>query len=347
MCSLVKRLIALMLAFVTLNAMIVSSNALEIKDKDGFVFNSDYYAENNPDVVETLGNDPMALYKHFENYGKAEGRIPSEDKNTLKQIADRLPSDDTFEYVALGNSVTIHGETEFWWNKCGMAASDANHDYLHQVVAYLRSEHKDVDYCIGYLGRWEDKADERNNMLSNLDYFLSADTDLVTIQLGENVFDVTNFESDYQTLVAYVCAKAPNAKVILIGDFWYNDYRARIKKNTAKELNLQYIDLYPIAEKRTFDAKIIGDDIANRSRNVNTETAAAKEITDIDETAESTTGSKQAPNITFTEYERGLGGVVYDEKGNEHIVESVTVGIHPNDEAMTYIANKIIDCIQK
>jgi hypothetical protein len=43
---------------------------------DGSVFDADYYAENNPDVVSVLGTDENALYQHYVTYGQAEGRLP-------------------------------------------------------------------------------------------------------------------------------------------------------------------------------------------------------------------------------------------------------------------------------
>lgn len=42
---------------------------------DGGVFDDAYYAQNNPDVVQALGKNPMVLYQHYLKYGKAEGRM--------------------------------------------------------------------------------------------------------------------------------------------------------------------------------------------------------------------------------------------------------------------------------
>lgn len=38
-------------------------------------FDAVYYAQHNPDVVAALGTDPDILYKHYIQYGKAEGRL--------------------------------------------------------------------------------------------------------------------------------------------------------------------------------------------------------------------------------------------------------------------------------
>ena len=56
-------------------------------------------------------------------------------------------------------------------------------------------------------------------------------------------------------------------------------------------------------------------------------------------------------NVTFIslyeikgnpEYQCGLGTIVYDSYGNQHIVEHTGVAEHPGDKGMQYIANQII-----
>ena len=37
-------------------------------------FDAEFYAATYPDVVAVFGNSPEALYKHYKDYGKAEGR---------------------------------------------------------------------------------------------------------------------------------------------------------------------------------------------------------------------------------------------------------------------------------
>lgn len=46
---------------------------------DGVVFDAEFYAANNPDVVTVYGSDVSALYRHYVEYGKAEGRKPTAD----------------------------------------------------------------------------------------------------------------------------------------------------------------------------------------------------------------------------------------------------------------------------
>lgn len=43
---------------------------------DGEKFDPAYYAQQNPDVVAVVGADAAALYQHYLNNGRAEGRLP-------------------------------------------------------------------------------------------------------------------------------------------------------------------------------------------------------------------------------------------------------------------------------
>ena len=43
---------------------------------DGGIFDAEYYAQHNADVVAAFGTDENALYQHYLTYGKSEGRLP-------------------------------------------------------------------------------------------------------------------------------------------------------------------------------------------------------------------------------------------------------------------------------
>ena len=46
---------------------------------DGGIFDAEYYAQNNPDVVAVLGTDENVLYQHYLTSGRLEGRKPYAD----------------------------------------------------------------------------------------------------------------------------------------------------------------------------------------------------------------------------------------------------------------------------
>lgn len=54
----------------------LSANASPVIMPDGYLFDPEYYAANNPDVVAAFGDSTEALYRHFQEYGASEGRLP-------------------------------------------------------------------------------------------------------------------------------------------------------------------------------------------------------------------------------------------------------------------------------
>ena len=52
---------------------------------DGQIFDPVFYAATYPDVAAAMGTDPGALYQHYVQFGKAEGRLPyAIDSEALK-----------------------------------------------------------------------------------------------------------------------------------------------------------------------------------------------------------------------------------------------------------------------
>ena len=53
-------------------------------------FDAEFYAATYPDVVAVFGNSPEALYKHYLDYGKAEGRsCNAEEFALLNESSDQ------------------------------------------------------------------------------------------------------------------------------------------------------------------------------------------------------------------------------------------------------------------
>lgn len=72
---------------------VANQNKLNIGIFDKDEFDAEYYAQNNPDVTAALGTDEDVLYRHFIEYGKAEGRLGCVNKyaehgQVVSEIAD-------------------------------------------------------------------------------------------------------------------------------------------------------------------------------------------------------------------------------------------------------------------
>ena len=161
----------------------------------------------------------------------------------------------SYKYFPLGNSITVHAPNEVWWNEVGMAASDADHDYVHLVAAYISASHGKTACHPYYFYAWE-TAEDRSSKLSFLDPFLDPGLDLVTIQLGENVEDLSTFEQDFEELIRYVQAKAPGAKILVIDDFWPNGERSRMKQNAVERTGAEFISLKDIQGSADVEAGV-------------------------------------------------------------------------------------------
>lgn len=84
---------------------------------------------------------------------------------------------------------------------------------------------------------------DRGETLSLLDGLLSEELDLVTIQLSENASDLSTFESDFEELIRYVQNKAPDARLLVIGDFWDKEQKDEMKHKACEETGGEFISL--------------------------------------------------------------------------------------------------------
>lgn len=205
-------------------------------------------------------------------------------------------SDATYDYLAIGNSITLHPKRDFWPDAMGMGATSVNKDYFHIVQRGLTRTHKNVNAAAMNYSIWEILPENRTSTLSLLDNYLSDQLDLITIMLGENVIlNRGNFAMDYQELIAYVKAKAPNATIVLIGTFWQDDEIEAVKMQTAAANGCMYVSLAALQNK--------------------------------------------------TKYQFGSASAA-DANGVLHYSDNPGTSIHPNNAAMTYIANQVLTVLK-
>ena len=65
----------------------LDANAAPVTMPDGGIFDAEYYAQNNPDVVAILGTDANVLYQHYLTSGRLEGRKPYADTAQAGAVA--------------------------------------------------------------------------------------------------------------------------------------------------------------------------------------------------------------------------------------------------------------------
>lgn len=161
--------------------------------------------------------------------------LAEKEKNSVKW------NQKNYNYLAVGNSITLHSINDYWWNECGMAATDKKNDFVHIISNAL-----DAQFYAYNFYTWEILGHDRSESLSLLDGFLSKEIDLITIQLGENVSDLCTYESDFRELVEYVQRGAQNAQIVVIGDFWDMEVKDNMKKQACEATGVTFVDLSPI-----------------------------------------------------------------------------------------------------
>ena len=166
--------------------------------------------------------DKVALQKTLKD-------TQTELESTSKELNARIEAekDKTFDYLAIGNSITQHPVVEdLWWGEWGMAASDEEHDFYHLVTKAIEGKYKSTSSNVLNYTIWESPYYDRQHTLKFLDGYLNEDLDFITIDLGENCIKGNDQSSeefqeeltrDYADLVDYIAEKCPKAKIVMIG----------------------------------------------------------------------------------------------------------------------------------
>ncbi len=134
-------------------------------------------------------------------------RAKTENNSEAESFTRNCLTGEGQNYLAIGNSITLHTTCNYWWANCGMAASEPSKDYFHLVTEELRKHNYTVNSCVCSSYVWEIITHDRYEALTLIDSYLNENINIITIQLGENVSDLSNFESDYTYLINHIKQK--------------------------------------------------------------------------------------------------------------------------------------------
>lgn len=95
------------------------------------------HERNQNDLIIQLKGKIASLEKLVE---QQQGKVASLEKDVgfLKNTLPAKWTNAGFNYLAIGNSITCHGITDFWWNEAGMAATTKEKDFVHLVAAGVK-----------------------------------------------------------------------------------------------------------------------------------------------------------------------------------------------------------------
>lgn len=196
--------------------------------------------------------------------GELENNLKNQNQQ-IEELTEQLDElqhssvtwlDQGINYFAIGNSITSHPIADYWWNDgVGMVASCEENDYVHQISKWLEDNYNESVETKAYnFYTWEVQANDRAETLQLLDKYLSDELDLITIQLSENVSNVSTFQEDFEELCRYIIQKSPSAQIIVIDDFWDSGEKSSMKENAARSCNVDFVSLDEIKGNADYQA---------------------------------------------------------------------------------------------
>ena len=147
----------------------------------------------------------------------------------------------TKDILFIGNSITCYPATDYWWgNSYGMGASTVSNDYVHLTVSAMGYS----SYDAMSMRAWEFST-TRNNELTELDHYIcNYAYRIIVIELGENAKgQEAHLKEDFLDMIKYIRTFNPNAKIVMMDNFWKYDGVISIKKAVASEAGLTYVSL--------------------------------------------------------------------------------------------------------
>ncbi|QEA48079.1 SGNH/GDSL hydrolase family protein [Leuconostoc lactis] len=165
------------------------------------------------------------------------------DENGNLTTKTTIPS----HVVAFGNSLTYN------WGNFGLAASNPNSDWFAHIKNYVTNVNPNATFNRFGLGQWENAtttADRNTVFTKDLAPQLTSDTDLVIIQLGDNINTPeknATFKNDAGQLIKNIRLSSPNATIVWIG-LWYQTFGNLIGdiKNATDTNNAIFVDISAI-----------------------------------------------------------------------------------------------------
>ncbi len=147
----------------------------------------------------------------------------------------------TKDILFIGNSITCYPATADWWGSgWGCGATSIDKDYVHLTVAAKGYG----SYDAMSMRSWE-FSNTRNYELDDLDgYIKNYQYSTIVIELGENVKGhERHFKEDFLDMIKYIRTYNPNARIVMMDNFWKYDSIISTKKAVASEAGATYVSL--------------------------------------------------------------------------------------------------------
>lgn len=171
-------------------------------------------------------------------------RLVVSDDGTLSAVS-QIPN----KVAVFGNSLTKYSAI----GDFGLAASNQNSDWFGLVKNHVAAINSSVHFYRGTIGGWEgatNSADRQNYFDNTIKPNLSADTDLVIIQAGDNVNTAekaASFATDAKQLIANIKQVSQNARVLWVASWFVSKFDnvdlIQSIKQACQDTGATYVDI--------------------------------------------------------------------------------------------------------
>lgn len=211
-----------------------------------------------PFTFDVRNKETIFVFK--EEYDDLKAKV-----SNLQSIFDSMLTVPTVtKWLALGNSITRHGLDSFWWGDWGMAASVREKDWVHVLNSRFEALFGTAPtFDAQNISGWE--MDYENYNKANYDGYFDGDEDLVVLRIGENAVYSSAYQDAFDLLIKYIKAKAPNARIVVTGNFWTSNLKDVAQKNASDANACLWCPLSQLdnsTNKATLTTLVYGDDLA-------------------------------------------------------------------------------------
>jgi len=176
----------------------------------------------------------------------------------------RTGNDGKVDMLFVGNSITYaYANYQYWWGSWGGCATIRDNDYAH-ILSKAVSKRCPVRMEAMGLSEWETKHTDRAEMLLGLEGHLRKNLDYVIVFLGENIGNTDTLQADFEYMIEYIGENAPDAQILIIGQFWEDEIKDKAKKNACDNAGATFVDLTYVQNKEEYQCGlgtvVLGDD---------------------------------------------------------------------------------------
>lgn len=267
--------------------------------------------------------------------------LPHIEDSSVKKC--RSDFDSTFvpgKAVFLGNSLLL-GYEDF-----GMSASELEKDYFHRIKKFFDTN-KIPFSAQRVTGSFENMVslDEQAEYLNARLYPRLGDSvNLVVIQLGDNIDNEPEFsimEQGLSNLMENVCAMAPNARVLWVGEWYSSSLKQFVLKRLTSDYGISFVDISDL--NSSVNQSYVGKVITYPKEKEFSLKYDSLEFIDSILTIDFTVGdSAYKASIKVSSYRDSVDAKIVNWSGFENIVSDPFVASHPNDDAFAEIAKRIL-----